>query len=185
MKGKIFEQTDFTINPLEKGEYENCTFINCNFSETDLSDIHFPECTFTGCNLSMAKTKGTAFADTRFKDCKLLGLHFDQCREFLFSIQVDNCQLDLASFYKMKLKKTLFKNASLRETDFSEADLSSAVFDNCDLAGAVFENTLLEKADFRTAYNYSIDPELNRIKKARFSINGIAGLLDKYDIDIE
>jgi fluoroquinolone resistance protein len=44
---------------------------------------------------------------------------------------------------------------------------------------------LLEKADFRTAYNYSIDPEKNRIKKAKFSIFGVTGLLDKYDIEIE
>jgi hypothetical protein len=33
--------------------------------------------------------------------------------------------------------------------------------------------------------NYSIDPDLNKIKKARFSTQGIAGLLDKYDIEIE
>jgi len=32
--------------------------------------------------------------------------------------------------------------------------------------------------------NYSIDPEKNKIKKARFSTAGIAGLLDKYDIEI-
>jgi uncharacterized protein YjbI with pentapeptide repeats len=66
-----------------------------------------------------------------------------------------------------------------------EADLNSTVFDNCDLLGAVFQNTILEKADFRTAYNYSIDPDINRVKKAKFSASGIAGLLDKYDIEIE
>jgi hypothetical protein len=43
----------------------------------------------------------------------------------------------------------------------------------------------LEKADFRTSYNYSINPEVNRIKKAKFSTAGIAGLLCKYDIEIE
>ncbi|MGI8788822.1 MAG: hypothetical protein ACR2HG_13805 [Pyrinomonadaceae bacterium] len=43
----------------------------------------------------------------------------------------------------------------------------------------------MEKADFQTAYNYSIDPESNRIKKAQFSIPGIARLLDKYEIEIE
>jgi hypothetical protein len=37
----------------------------------------------------------------------------------------------------------------------------------------------------RTSFNYSIDLERNRIKKAQFSITGIAGLLDKYDIDID
>ncbi|MGB5462457.1 MAG: pentapeptide repeat-containing protein, partial [Aureibaculum sp.] len=34
-------------------------------------------------------------------------------------------------------------------------------------------------------YNYSIDPEKNPIKKAKFSQDGIGGLLDKYDIVIE
>ena len=59
------------------------------------------------------------------------------------------------------------------------------MFDNCNLLQAIFDHTVLEKADFRTSYNYSIDPEINRMKKARFSISGISGLLDKYDIDIE
>jgi fluoroquinolone resistance protein len=44
---------------------------------------------------------------------------------------------------------------------------------------------MLEKADFRTSNGYSIDPEMNRIKKAKFSLEGVAGLLDKYDIEVE
>jgi len=60
--------------------------------------------------------------------------------------------------------------------------LSSGVFDNCDLSMAVFENTNLEKADFTTSYNYDIDPEKNRMKKAKFSQNGLHGLLLKYDL---
>jgi len=66
-----------------------------------------------------------------------------------------------------------------------EADLTNSVFTNCDLAGTVFENTILVKADFRTSYNYSINPETNKIKKAKFSILGVAGLLDRYDIVVE
>lgn len=50
---------------------------------------------------------------------------------------------------------------------------------------AIFKNTNLESVDFRTSFNYSIDPDLNRIKKAKFSLSGIAGLLNKFDIEIE
>jgi uncharacterized protein YjbI with pentapeptide repeats len=85
----------------------------------------------------------------------------------------------------MKIKKTIFKNSQLQEVDFAQADLSQAIFENCNLAQASFDHTILEKTDFRTAYNYSIDPEINRIKKAKFSVLGLSGLLDKYDIDIE
>ena len=73
----------------------------------------------------------------------------------------------------------------MQEVDFTECDLTNAVFDNCDLMKSNFDNTILEKADLRTSYNYSIDPEINLIKKAKFSIPGVTGLLDKYDIIIE
>ena len=87
--------------------------------------------------------------------------------------------------FKVKLKRTKFRNCSLHEVEFAEADLSGSVFSDCDLNGAMFENTVLEKVDFRTSGNYSIDPDLNRIKKAKFSMPGIVGLLDKYDINVE
>lgn len=182
---KHFKDIDFSTTTITKGEYENCSFSNCNFSNANLSGISFSECQFNDCNMSMAKLSETAFRDIEFGGCKLLGLHFDHCKDFLFSATFDNCTLNLSSFYKLKLKRTLFKDCILHEVDFADADLTAANFNSCDLSGAVFENTILEKADFRTAYNYSINPELNKIKKAQFSAAGIAGLLDKYDIIIE
>jgi hypothetical protein len=62
--------------------------------------------------------------------------------------------------------------------------LTSSVFHNCNLLKAAFYNTIIEKADFATSINYSIDPEINRIKKAKFSIFGLPGLLDKHDLII-
>jgi uncharacterized protein YjbI with pentapeptide repeats len=85
----------------------------------------------------------------------------------------------------MKLKKTGFNNCNLQEADFTETDLTSSVFENCDLYRTVFYGTILEKADFRSSFNYSFDPERNRIKKARFSRLGVTGLLEKYNIEIE
>ena len=46
---------------------------------------------------------------------------------------------------------------------------------NCDFTRATFENTNIEKADFRTSFNYSMDPEINRIKKAKFSLPNVIG----------
>lgn len=182
---KTFKKTDFTKTAFLIGEYEKCSFINCNFSSTDLSNIHFTDCRFKDCNFSVTRLYHTSFRDVKFIDCKLLGVSFDDCDDFLFSVGFENCLLNLSSFYKRKMKKTVFKNCSLRETDLAAADLSGSVFDNCDLQDALFDDTNLEKADFRTAYHYSIDPEANQIKKARFSCEGIAGLLGKYDIEIE
>jgi uncharacterized protein YjbI with pentapeptide repeats len=127
----------------------------------------------------------TAFREVFFKDCKLLGLRFENCNEFLFSVKFENCILNLSSFYKRNIKKTQFKDCSLHEVDFSEADLSNSIFENCDLSMATFDNSNLQKIDFRTAFNYSISPERNRIKQAKFSSQGLSGLLQHHDIIIE
>lgn len=181
---KKFEKTDFTKEPLLKGDYENCIFSHCDLSNNDLSEIRFVDCEFSNTNLSLTKLIKTSFKDVQFNNCKLAGLHFENCDDFLFSVSFEHCTLNLSSFYGLKLKKTNFKHCILHEVDFTDADLSSSVFHDCDLLNAIFKNTILEKADLQTAYNYSIDPELNSIKKAKFSVNGIAGLLHKYDIDI-
>lgn len=181
----LHDQTFDRTSTLAKGEYENCTFKGCNFENYDISEFKFTDCTFDSCNLSLMKLSKTAFRDIKFIDCKMLGLRFDACNDFGLSFSFDGCQLNHSSFYKTKIKKTIFKNSQLQETDFAEADLTGVVFDNCNLLQAVFERSILEKADFRTSYNYSLDPEINRINKAKFSLPGVSGLLAKYDISIE
>lgn len=83
------------------------------------------------------------------------------------------------------MAKTNFKDCALQAIDFAECDLTGSVFDNCDLFQANFDRSILKKADFRDAFNYCIDPEKNQIKKAKFSLAGIVGLLEKYDIIID
>ncbi|MCU0471311.1 MAG: pentapeptide repeat-containing protein, partial [Arcicella sp.] len=166
-------------------DYENCTFINCSFSNANLSDYNFTDCQFEQCDFSLAKVKNTAFRDVQFKSCKLLGVRFEDGNKFGFSTIFENCTLNLSSFYKMNLKTSKFKNCNLQEVDFIEADLTGLFLDNCDLAGVKFERSILEKVDFRTAQYYTINPEKNRIKKAKFSLTGISGLLEQYNIVIE
>lgn len=182
---QIFDKMNVSQTPLQKGEYEECTFKNSDFSNVDLSEFCFINCSFIDCNLSLVQLSETAIRDTSFKGCKMLGIHFSVCNSFGLSFSFDRCLLDNSSFFQTKIKKTIFKNCQLRESDFAECDLSGALFDQSDLLGATFDHTNLEKADFRTSFNYSINPETNRIKKARFSTSGLAGLLDKYDLLID
>ncbi len=184
IKEKKINKIDCKEKNLKKGEYENCDFINCDSANTDLSEIVFTDCEFIGCNLSLAKLTKTAFRECKFKDSKMIGLNFENCNEFGLSFVIENCSLNHSSFYKLKIKKTIFKNSQLQETDFTECDLTSSLFDNCDLMRAIFYNTIIEKVDFQTSFNYSFDPEINRIKKSKFSLSGAKGLLSKYDISI-
>lgn len=180
-----FNGVNFSEKPINCIEYESCNFLNCNFSGVDLSETVFIDCDFHHCDLSNTKLIKTAFREVRFHSCKMVGLHFGDCNDFLLSMNFTDCQLDLSSFYKLKIPNTKFINSDLKEVDFVESDLSGAEFSNCNLQRALFENTNLEKADFRTSFNYIINPLNNKLKKTRFSKESIEGLLNSFDIIVE
>lgn len=184
VEGKSFQGIHFGEQPLPPGDYESCHFSQCIFTQAQLVNVHLIDCELADCDFSMAKISEVAFRDVTFRRCKLLGLPFEHCHPFLFSVRFEACTLDFSSFTKMALKHTPFIDCRLREVDFTAADLTSASFDGSDLRGAIFEDCILEKADFRNAEHYSIDPEKNRIRKARFSLAGLPGLLEKYKIDL-
>jgi fluoroquinolone resistance protein len=179
-EGKEF--VNFT--ELEHGDYENCQFLNCSFLSADLSRLNFINCVFKGCDLSLAKVSNSVLNEVYFTDCKVTGVQFGECNEFLFTVFFKNCNLSLSSFYNRKLKGCKIESSNLKEVDFTNSDCSALVFSQCDLSGAIFENTNLENADFRSAENYSINPEINKLKKARFTLAGLPGLLEKYQIKI-
>jgi uncharacterized protein YjbI with pentapeptide repeats len=93
--------------------------------------------------------------------------------------------LNYSTFVHAKIRKTHFTDCILKEVDFERADLTSCIFKNCDLQGARFIHSILEKTDFRSSFNFTIDPEINNMKKAKFDSTNLAGLLYKYNLDID
>ena len=172
--GEKLTNINFNETALEQ-EYEDCTFSNCDFSSMQLCNIVFEDCTFEFCNFSLTKMD-SSFRDVRFKECKMTGTSFLNMKDFS-SLSFEKCHLEYASFMRTKLKRTKFVECNLNEVDFSESDLSMSVLKNCDLTSALFSNTNLEKADLTTSHNYIIDPRNNKIKKARFSKEGLIGLV--------
>jgi len=184
VENQEFVNKDYRLNNLSEKEYDNCSFRNCSFAGCNLSEVVFSDCSFDNCDLSNCILHNTAFKDVKFVNSKLLGLHFEDCNPFLLEFLFQNTVLNYSSFYKLKIKKTKFISCSLSNVDFVEADLTASLFDNCDMMGTQFERTILEKCDFYSSFNFVINPNNNRIKKAKFSIQGVIGLLENYDIDI-
>ena len=180
-----YKGVNFEEEPLSPGDYIDCRFSGCRFAGADLSELTFDGCVFENCDLSLVKLGNTAFRKVEFRGCKMLGMRFDQCNPFGLEFHFTGCVLNLSSFFRLKIKKTRFEECKMVEVDLVEADLEGAVFDGCDLSGTMFDHTNLEKADFRMAQHYIINPETNRIRKAKFSWPGLAGLLARYGILIE
>ena len=96
--GETYSKIDFTNTKIKKGEYDNCTFLNCNFEGIHASNIQFVECEFTDCNFSNTIVTNTAFKDVSFVNCKMIGVKFNECDSFLLQFSFKDCQLNLALF---------------------------------------------------------------------------------------
>lgn len=163
-------------------ELEQYRFIGCDFSGTNLTDKRFIDCLFERCNLSLATLVGAGLQNVAFLECKLSGVQFSACRDMWFEVDFAHCQLQYASFHGKRLRGARFAHCVLTEADFAYSDLTDAIFQDCNLTGALFEQTQLSGADFTTASGFIIDPDTNAIKRARFSLEGLPGLLSKYEI---
>jgi fluoroquinolone resistance protein len=181
---ETFNKLIYTEKIINGREFQDCTFRNCDLSNSSFSRNKFLNCTFEQCNLSMLTLDGSTLNDAVFKGCKILAVNFSKYSDFLFSVGFENCILDYASFMSKKMPKTTFSKCSLKEVSFSQANLAGSIFKDTDLAGAVFNRTDLSAANFVTAHNFDIDPEINNLKKSIFALNSLEGLLTRHQIKI-
>lgn len=180
IEDQVFER----LHILTTTRHEACQFRNCNFERQYFTNYKFIDCYFENCNLSLLEAEGIMLQDCQFENCKIVGFQFSKATSFNISFSFNNCILDHSSFYGLNINKTIFKDCSIKEVDFENTDLRLSIFDNCNLERTIFHNTNLQQADFRTAYNYILDPDANKIKAAKFSKEGLAGLLVKHQIKI-
>ncbi|PLW94134.1 MAG: hypothetical protein C0592_03855 [Marinilabiliales bacterium] len=180
---KEFSSKDFRSG-FDKGNYEYCIFKNCNLNGVDISETAFIDCEFIDCDLSMANINKSAFRNVKFISSKLLGLQFNECNSMGLEFSLKDCIAHHCSFYQLKLQNSIFNNTEFMEADFAESDLEGSTFSGCDFSLAQFDHSNLELCDFRNATNYIIDPQTNRLKGAKFSREGLEGLVLGFGIEI-
>jgi uncharacterized protein YjbI with pentapeptide repeats len=172
----------FTNEDIMYKDFERCYFTDCDFSQCNYTGSAFIDCNFTGCNFKEAKVNYAGLRTVFFDGCDFTGVNFSMVDPLFFSVEFKNCKLDYTKFYTLKVKGTIFTNCSIIAADFMGTDLTEVLFDNCNLHKSVFHDSVANKADFTTSYNFSIDPERNKLRRARFSQDGLKGLLEKYEI---
>lgn len=177
-----FQYEGSGIHQLQAGTYEGCHFVNGNFTGQDFTDRKFLDCVFDHCILDRVDITNVSFNAVQFLHCKMMGITFNKANEHLFIVDFNHCILNYSSFRERRMPNFIFHHCEMQEVDFEYTNLTGAVFDHCMLQRSRFEHTILNRADFRTATHYTIDPEKNKMKNAKFSLEGVAGLLEKYKI---
>lgn len=85
----------------------------------------------------------------------------------------------------MDLRSSEIKECAAHNTDFENTNLSKTNCTGTDFLNAKFNDADLSFADFTGAFNYSINPNKTKIKKAKFSLPEVVNLLEAWDVIIK
>ncbi|MCC8166074.1 MAG: pentapeptide repeat-containing protein [Planctomycetes bacterium] len=174
---------------IRKATYVECRFENCHFDTMALVDVVLTNCVFSDCVFRNVDVSGLRLQNTVFHTVACIGIDWSEVghtgKLFPLFKEISGCTLKFNSFYKTKLSKTPIVGSALLDCAFIGCDLTGCVFRESDFLNTNFQDCDLSNADFRQARNYRINTASNRLRKARFSVPEVFGLLDNLDIVIE
>jgi uncharacterized protein YjbI with pentapeptide repeats len=170
---------------LRLDEISNKQFYWIDFSAYDFSWKKFNDCAFEKCNLSNIAVKNTSFNNISFVNSKIMWCKFVDLNHFLSNFNFKDCNISLSSFYWLNLKNVYFEDSEIKETDFTNANLEGSKILYSDLEKSIFLNTNLKKTDLTGTYNFSINPNLNKLEKTKFSREYSIWLLQYFDIILD
>jgi len=181
-----FKELDLDGTKINSSEFIDCEFINCSFVESEFKQCRFVNCDFKHCDLSLIKVAGSLFNYTCFENSKIIGVNWAQAdwpiSDLGQPISFLKSAINHSTFIGLSLKSIQIIDCAAVDVDFREADLSKSDFSGSDLSESLFIHTNLSEANLSQARNYLIDPGLNDLKKAKFSLPEAMSLL--YNMDI-
>ena len=174
---------------LENAEFEDCVFDHCRWLGTRVQNCRFNACTFDHCNFFRRGVQlyhhERCLAAEQCVPLHGVGRAAGQKRGVPAVWQNQNCAFRYNDFSGMALNGFDWTGAELQQCTFDDTRLAGASFYGVRLGGTRFTRCDLQKADLRTAEEYAIDLETNKLKGARFSFPDVVRLLDGTGIVIE
>lgn len=167
-EGETF--TDEKWGSIVGAEFQDCTFVGCDFSGARWRSVRFIGCTFHRCDVSLVKPTDCTIGDSRFEDCRMLGVDWTLAVWPRVPLHEPNtfvrCDLSMSTFTDLVLGATRFEECRLREVSYRNAKLGEAVFDGSDCSGTDFLGADLSGAGLRRVADLHLDPLSTRLKGA-------------------
>jgi fluoroquinolone resistance protein len=187
--GDFFADVTFTGVALDAGdlsgkELQRCTFVRCKLPESRWARVKLEDCVFQGCDLTRMVPQGLALRGVLFKDSKLMGVDWTDVAP-LPAVSFDGCDLRYTSFVKLRLRATKFLRCVARESNFIETDLSDTDFGETDLSDSVIRGCTLAKANLSKATGVLFDPQHNKVKGARISLEAAIAIVSLSGMVVE
>lgn len=178
---QTFQEINMKELELCRTEFTNCKFVRCKYNGTIFSKCRFENCSFIECDLSLMKPIQSSFVEVYFDNSKCIGINWTTSAKplivnFLHSI------VNYSIFFGIDIRNIVMTTCIAKEVDFAEANLTGGTFNHTNLLGSRFLKTNMTKTDFSNAFNYVIDPNLNKLSKTKFSLPEAVSLLSVFDI---
>ena len=187
--GQAFKNLSLPGVEISGREFDRCTFTKCDFREAKFADCRLRECHFVDCELNAVRLPACSLSEVEFVDCRLIGVNWTETAwakgRFLVPVSFVRCVINHSLFIALDMHECEIKVCTAREADFSDADLSRANCAATDFHEARFWHTDLTDADFRGATNYTIDANINTLKRTKFSLPEAMALLYSLDIVLD
>jgi len=176
-----FKRINYRNKTINRKTFQNCIFTNCAFQEATFLNCKFRDCSFSDCDLRLMHVAGSSFRESIFKHSTVTGVNWVEGSwsksGLLESIGFIDSEVSYSSFFGLELAKLVITKCVAKNADFAEANLTQADFTETDFAESRFLHTNLTEANFTHARNYAIDPGLNKLKDAKFSLPEAINLL--------
>jgi uncharacterized protein YjbI with pentapeptide repeats len=111
-------------------------------------------------------------------------LNFSEVNSFMLEMRFTDCQLHFCDWKDMVLSDISFVNCHLQENTFERCDMRNCRMESCNMDRAQFTRNDLRTFDVSSNYNFSLDPELNKIKGMQLHERQLICLLFKYELDV-
>lgn len=184
---QVYNKLQLKNEHIDSSEFVNCIFNGCSLVESEFIKCRFVNCMFRDCDLSLVKFPESVFTSICFEDSKIIGVNWTQADWTAVvlgkPLHFSKSTLNHSTFIGLNLKGMQVLNCNAVNVDFREADLTGADFSGSDLTESLFLHTKLREANLAQARNYSINPGLNDLQAAKFSMPEAISLL--YNMDIE
>ena len=164
--------------------FEECTFKDCNLSETQFPRCTFRDCQFQNCDLSLIEVEYCTFQRTKFQDCKLVGVNWAKVGRIQL-VEFHDCNISYNTFMELDLERAVITSCVAKEAYFDECNLTDANCTRTDFSESRFFHTNLTRTDFTNARNYFISAHLNTLKKTKFAMPEALALLHGLDIILD
>ena len=186
---RVFRGLNAKTFTVKRSVFDDCSFVDCDFSGALIEDCRFRDCDFQNSNLSVMRWNRSKVIGVDFRHCKVTGVDWttlDWSSYRLGSpLLFEWCDISLSVFNSLVLRGLCLRDCTAHEVDFSDCDLEGAEFCRSDFQEARFSSCRLDRCNFRGATNYVVNPLENSIEKAQFSTPEVLTLLNCFNLEIK